>query len=707
MAKKDSYDASSIRALTPRQHLIKRMGLVFGSVESDGEEFSKQKSVAVREILDNGLDEIRAGYGQYLRLSFFEDGSFEVQDSGRGIPVEKSHDSEGNPISALALALSVLQAGGKFETDSKRYSSGLNGLGGSAVVNVSSRASVWVYRKNREYFLEFQDGVPGYFKNDKPGSDFTPLKDMTYVKSSADKRSATEKKKFPTGTKIRIWLDESVFSSSNPYDDQDIIARLRGTAFLVPEMYAEVYNELNQIEDPETSKEEPQREEFHFPEGITELIELNEPQPKLHDTIIFNATGTFAEKNVPVLQKDGSVKNQTVDRDVPIELAFRYNSGYETNFDSYVNTIHTKLGGVHETGFQRAMQKAFNERFQSMRGILPKGDEPPIVDDFMEGLTAVLSIQVSEPNFSSQSKEQLTGREVQKAVQEVLTNEFEKWINDRKNSDALQMIAKKVSTASKNRQRAKEQRDLARQKNELSNATLPSKLIDCEWAGTDDAELYICEGESAKTALQNARDGRRNALLPLKGKIINAHLKSSKDVHNSEEVKNIITTLGAGSGKTFDIEKMRYGKVFIAVDADPDGANIACLIYALFWHLFHQVIEENRLFMIQTPLFVITVKGRKARKMFAQDEKERDSLVTELEENGEKYVISRLKGLGEVRPEDLEETAIDPETRTVLQITNDDLEKAFDTLDLLLGSNAQHRKEWVRATDVDQERLGE
>lgn len=697
--KEEQYDANSIQSLTPRQHLLKRMSLVFGSVESEEEEHSKQKGVALREILDNALDEIRAQHGNNVRLNFYRDRSFEVQDSGRGIPTDKGKDADGNPASGIYLALGVLQSGGKFATDSKRFSSGLNGLGGSAVVNVAKRASVWVYRNNKEYFLEFRDGTPGFFHGDGPDATFTPLSDYTYVKSSQDKRSAEEKKRFKTGTKIRIWLDDSVFSSHHPYNDQDVITRLRGTAFLVPSMHAEVYNELHELENPDTGKLEPQREHFHFPEGISQLVELNQTDDPLHDTVVLQATGEYTEKNVAVLQPDGSVKTQTVHREVPIELAFRYGNGYDYNMHSYVNTIHTKLAGVHETGFERAMHKAFNEKFQSMRGVLTKNEDPPVVEDFKEGLTVVLSVQVAEPNFTSQSKEALSGREVQKAIQETLTRKLDEWVNAKKNADALNTIANKVVTASRNRQKAKEQRDLSRRKNEISTSSLPAKLVDCDTAGTDEAELYICEGDSAVGSMKAARDGQKNALLGIRGKPINSHRSSLKQVLNNMEVQDIIKTIGAGSGDHFDIEKMRYGRIFIAVDADPDGGEIACLLYTLFWHLFRPIVEQNKLYVVQTPLFVFSVKGRKARRLYAQDEKQHDSIVADLEKSNEKYTVSRLKGLGEVPASTLEETAIDPNTRTVLQVSTDDAEQAQETLDALLGNDPKTRKRWLESTD--------
>lgn len=694
----------TIKALDQHQHLLKRLSLIFGAVEGPGVEFSSQKGVALREILDNGLDEIRAGHGEWLRVSFYKDRSFECYDSGRGIPTAPGKDAEGRPASQLYLALGVLQSGGKFETDSKRFSSGLNGLGGSASVHTSKMAVVSVYRDKKIYSLHFQDGEPGFFADDTdPDSKFTPLKKLTELRVEPDKRPAAEKKKYPTGTKIRLWLRDEVFSSSNPYDDQDIIARLRSTSFLVPRLHAEVYNELHEIDG------KPQEEYFNFPNGVEDLIELSRPDGKLTQMLHFKTEGSYIEKNVAVLQANGTVKNEDLKRTVPIEVALQWGDKYEETVQTFVNTIHTKLDGVHKTAFQRALLEAFGERFSSMRGLMKKGEVDELMaDDFMEGLTAIVSVQVAEPVFTSQSKEALSGREVQKAIQEALTQEFRAWINSSKNAKELDLIARKVVTAAKNRQKAKEQKELNRKKNEISQASLPVKLLDCELSGSEDAELYICEGDSAVGSLKQARDGRINALLGIRGKIISAHKTSIKDVLANKEVQDIIKALGAGSGKDFDINKMRYGRVFIATDADPDGLAIACLLYALFWHLFKPVIEEGRLYKLETPLFVIsTDQGKNSRKIYCRDEKECDKNVALLKKAGTKFSVSRLKGLGEVNADVLAETAIDPETRVVTQITMVDMERTLESLDIILGSDTAPRKKWLEEMDIDEALLGE
>lgn len=705
---KTTYNADSIKSLDSHTHLLKRVALTMGSeTGSSKHPYSSQKGVAIREVLDNALDEIRSGYGTHVSLAFYKDGSIEVKDSGRGLPVDSATDEDGRKLSGVHLCLGVIQSGGKFETDGDRFTSGLNGVGASSTVHLSKRVDVTVYRNNKKYELSFQDGTPGFFADADPESEFTELDDYSYLKTSKDTRPKEEKLNYPTGTTIRFWLRDSVFQSEYPFDHQDLVTRLRGTAFLVPQLYAEVYNELEMIEDPATGELVPQRENFHFDDGVLDLIKLNQVGEPLTPVLHFKTECHYVERNVSVL-RDGKVASEDLKRRAPIELAFSYGQGYELSMHSYVNTIHTKLGGFHETALNRAMQKTFNEKFRSMRGLLTKADEDPTIEDFQEGLTAVLSIQVSEPVFTSQSKEQLSGRELQKAIMETLEREFEDWIKAPANNDALQVIAKKVVLASKNRQKSREQRDLRRKKTEISSASMPAKLKDCDLAGTDDAELYIAEGDSAIDSLKAARDGERHALLPVRGKVINAHIGTMKSVLSNTEVQDIIKTLGAGSGSDFDIEKMRYGRVFIAVDADPDGNAIACLIYALFWHLFKDVILQGRLFKVETPLFVFKVgTGSREKRMYARDDRERDKLIRQLDKKNTKYSVTRLKGLGEVDAEDLYISALNPETRVITQITVDDIDAALESLELILGKNADARKEWVRdsAATVDESLL--
>lgn len=705
MAKKKSeYNASSIKALDQRTHLLKRMSLTFGAEGGTPEEpFSTQKSVAIREVTDNSVDEVIEGHANRVKVKFFKDGSVEVQDNGRGLPVDIGTDANGNPATGIYLTMGVIQSGGKFETDSERFSAGLNGVGAASTAATSKRFDVVVYRDNKKYELSFKEGKPGFFSEpDNPDSKFTPVKKLTELKSSKDTRSKEEKKLWKTGTVIKAWLDDDVYTSKYPINRLDITDRLRGTAFLVPGLNIEVYNEVDTVEVDGVEK--PRIDNFKFENGLVELVTLNQNKDKLHEIIHLEARETYKEV-VPVLQANGKVVNQEVDRTVIAEVAFGWDVGYDYNVESYVNTIRTRLGGVHEVAFERALVKAFTEKISSMRGMLPASLKAnPNFDDFSEGLTAVVSLKISEPQFTGQAKEELGGREVQRAIQKLLTEVFDKYANAGKNFEDMKIIGKKVSDATKARQAEKDARDVLRQKNKLEASTaLPDKLVDCDVTHTDDSELYIVEGDSAKGALKGARYSRNQALLPIRGKIVNSNKQTLKAVMGNKEVQSIIRCLDAGVGSDFDVDKLRYGRVFFATDADVDGGSISTLLTMLFWDLFRPMLEEGRVYQLLTPLYLIEPNKKSMGNLYALDEIEFDEITRKLDKDGIKYNIKRLKGLGEAGDQVLNETAMNPETRTVKQLTVGDIKKAQRMLDITLGPEVPPRKDWIERNPYNPE----
>lgn len=688
------YSANDMEELDDKTHLRKRPALTLGEETGDSSyPFSSMQRTCVREVYENSVDEGLQGYADRLAVTFFADHSFEVQDNGRGIPTDINKKTG---KSGIVQAIGTLRSGRNFDSKSTKKSTGTNGLGAAAVAVFSKRYDVTVYRNNKKYQLSFQGGVPGFFaEDDNPDSKFTPLgKDLSVMNVSADDRDAETKKLWKTGTRTKVWLDPSAFPTSYWYDEQEIIERLKGSAFLVPELTISIVNELNMVDNPQTHTKEPQTETFHFPDGVPEMVDHITVGNKLTHTIAFSGEQRFMNRNVPVLQADGSVKNEDIERVVPYEVALAWNTTYEPVVKSYVNTVNTQSHGVHVSAFMKAMQTVFNDKFQDMRGVIKKNDELPTIPDFEEGLSLIVSVFLNEPNFTGQSKTQLSGQDVRKALVEAFTNDLQAWVESKSNAKDVAVIAQKVVTASRNRQQARRQRDLKRQKNEISSSSLPVKLNDCAKAGSDVAELYICEGDSALSALKAARDGEINALLPLRGKIINPLKASESKVLANQEVQDIATTMGAGIGNNFDIEKMRYGKVFIAVDADHDGKHIATLVFLLFYTYFRPVVEENRLFMLQTPLFSINVEGKNQRRIYASDDESRDAAVAQLKKTKEHYTITRLKGLGEVDAEILAETAIAPETRVVERIMLDNPEATTQTLQKLLGGDAEGRREW-------------
>lgn len=693
MAKNEEYTADDIISLDERQHLLKRMGLTFGSEGIDPEyKYSMQKTVAIREILDNATDEIRGGYGQHVNVKIFKDGLIQVQDSGRGVPPEVNHTTH---QSGIYMALGKMHSGGKFATDSERFSSGLNGLGASATNFVSKRFDVIVYKNNKKYELSFKEGTPGFFDGDGPDAPFTETKDLSKLKISKDTRTKDEKKDYPTGTIIRCWLDESLFTSPFPVDDLDLVDRLKWTAFLVPNLIADVYDERQDVDGNGT----PLTQTFHYPDGINSMIEFLAPNDPLIPTQHIVTDGSYIEE-APVLKKDGTVEVEKVARRIPIEIAWTYNNDYETDrVNSFVNTIHTKLGGVHVKAFERAFVKTFNDKFSSMKNYLKKDDPVPIIDDYREGLTVVLSIQQSEPGFTSQSKEQLIGSENQKAIQAALEKEFGDWISSPKNKDALEMMAKKVCQAAKNRAAANQAKAAKRKANAIESSSMPATLQECEFVGEEGSEILICEGRSAMSGLMKARDARFQAIFPIRGKIINAFKANPSKLMDNKEVEGIIKSLGAGYGKNFDVDKMRYGRVLLSTDADVDGYAIQDLLLVLFWTMFRSVIDEGRFFITMPPLFEFSFKNANREIIPALDEDARDKIQSQLEKEGLKYgkdfEIHRDKGLGENDPDVTWQTMLNPVNRTLRKITVEDAQRAMASLDLTMGTRVEPRRNWI------------
>jgi len=705
-AKGAAYSANDMDEVDDKAHYRMRPNLVWGGeLGSPERPFSTMQRTALREIYENSVDEALQGHADKISVHLFEDHSFEVIDNGRGLPTDINRKTG---KSGIYQALGTLRSGRNFDSSDGKKSTGTNGLGASAVTIFSKRFDVTVYRGGKQYELSFSQGEAGTFDGPGPDAGFERITDVSYMKVSKDARSKEERAGWETGTKIRVWFDPEAFPTQYHYDDAEIVERLKGTAFLVPNLKIFVTNELSKITDEQTGEVTIQKEVFDFPNGLGDMVTAFQPdQPIVSTPVVLNGSAKLITRT-PVKQDDGNFKNMDVEKDVPYTVAFSFGGGYESNIHTFVNTVNTRSHGSHLTGVQNAMVSAFNERFDSMRGLLAKGDDLPKVDDYLEGLTLVVSIYLSSAPFTSQSKEAISSRPVQKAIQDAVAEDFRTWIKAPANQNDLKAIAAKVTTAAKNRQQVQNQRDLQRQKNELKQSSLPESLIDCELSGTDAAELYICEGDSAKTSLKAARDGRVNALLGVRGKIINAYGSKNKmsDVLKSKPVQEIIKSLGAGSGSDFDINQVRYGKVFFAVDADVDGNAIAVGLYALFWVLFRPMVEEGRLYKIETPLFsILTSQGKKSTKHYARNDAERDVVTAKLDKQGIKYRVSRLKGLGEMKDDDLEETAINPQTRIITQITSKDLEAAKHALDVAIGDDVSIRKTWIETSEVDEEEI--
>lgn len=698
-----SYKASSIEALTPLQHLRTRLNLTFGD-ERGCEEypFSSQKNVAIREIWDNALGEVAIGVANLLRVTFYKDGVVKIEDNGRGIPTDISEDAYGNKVSGIFKALGLLQSGSALKGVQKgKFTTSQNGVGGSSTNGTSEWFKVRVFKDNEIYALDFLDYVPGLFDDN---GIFKPAKDNSVIFVLKDNRSKEDKKLFPHGSSVEFKLNDKWFIVQYPFDKKDIIARIRGAAYLYPHTTMEV---LDEQEDGSFDKQI-----FNSEEGIKELVDIQVGN-NITKIIEFNGATAFREKgqgqNNPNIPKsatgetlleyidkeynEGDLLND--ERELYYSLAFNYNSGYDCVIDTYCNDIRTTLGGVHVQALEKALTDAFNTKFRSMKNGLNKNDGDVIVKDVEEGLTAVLSIKTNIPRFVGQEKQLLGGKELQKALYDSIYTQLINWLNKGSNRDEVEIIAKKVITAMKNRTRIQEQQELNREKNKvLRDSSMPVKLVDCEITHSPVSEVFISEGDSALGGLKAIRDSRYQAIFPIRGKILNVLKASPKDIMQNQETQDIIKCLDCGLGEDFNIEKMRYHNVIIAADADVDGSSISNLLITWFWVLMPEVIKQGRLFRMLSPLYEIVVS--KDEVYYCVNSQEKEDIENKLKkENKEIKKINRFKGLGETDPDVLFEVGMNPETRRIAQITIEDVEKAEDIINLISGDDADARKEWI------------
>lgn len=697
------YKASDIQALTPLQHLRQRLNLTFGD-ERGAEDYpySSQKNVSIREIWDNALGEVAIGVANRLRVTFYKDGVVKIEDNGRGIPTDISEDAYGNKVSGIFKALGLLQSGSALKGVQKgKFTTSQNGVGGSSTNGVSEWFKVRVFKNKKIYALDFLDYVPGLF--DDKGV-FKHAKDNSEIYILKDNRSKEDKELFAHGSSVEFKLNDKWFIVPYSFDKDDIVARIRGAAYLYPHTTMEI---LDEQEDGSFEKQI-----FNSEEGIKELVDIQVGN-NITKIIDFSGATAFREKgqgqNNPNIPKsatgetlleyidkeynDGDLLND--ERELYYSLAFNYNSGYDCVIDTYCNDIRTTLGGVHVQALEKALTDAFNTKFRSMKNGLNKNDNDVIVKDVEEGLTAVLSIKTNVPRFVGQEKQLLGGKELQKALYDSIYSQLIEWLNKGSNRDDVEIIAKKVITAMKNRTRIQEQQELNREKNKvMRDSSMPVKLVDCEITHAPISEIFISEGDSALGGLKAIRDSRYQALFPIRGKILNVLKASPKDIMQNQETQDIIKCLDCGLGEDFDIEKMRYHNVVIAADADVDGSAISNLLITWFWVLMPEVIKQGRLFRMLSPLYEIIVS--KDEVYYCVNSQEKEDIENKLKkENKEIKKINRFKGLGETDPDVLFEVGMNPETRRIAQITIEDVEKAEEIINLISGDDADARKEWI------------
>lgn len=673
------YTADSIKINNQHDQLLMYPELTFGG-ETGNEEspYSSQKTVAIREIVDNATDEIRSGYGNHVDVVFAKDRSITVIDDGRGIPPEVRDDG----LTGIYAAMGIINSGNHYDNNDKRRSAGQHGVGGSSLIHMSKRADITVYKHNKIYSLSFKDGTPGFFSGEGPDAKFKPLDDLSVLHIRKDDRTAKEKKARPTGSTVRFWINDSSFSSSYPPNDKDIIERIDWVAGLDSRLHAHV---LDEWQDPVID------ESYHYDHEYVDKLDMVAPNNRLTGIECLKGTLSFNKR----VRIDG--KYQTTERHAEWAVAFCWNTGYDYRIYSFSNTVHTVLGGSHKTAFENALRDSMLEKLRSSRGYLGIKDPDIDASDTQEGLTAILSVQMSSPHYDDQTKQQLKEPEFSKALAKDMRAAFTKWLNSSKARDDFKAIAEKIMSAYHNRRDLDAKKAAKRLKNAItSTSRMPVNLVDCKYIGDERSELHICEGRSAMGGLKPARDARYQAIFPIRGKIINAYKNSHDKIMENQEVQGIIACLGAGLEDNFDVDKMRYGRVIFSTDADIDGYAIQNLLLALFWRLFRPVIDDGRLFVSYPPLFVIKIKDK---SIYALDEDELNKMETKLHKEGKSvghgYTIERNKGLGTMNPKDARYTLMNPETRRLRQIKSEDVKTAENMLSLAMDKDSDPRKMWI------------
>ncbi|MFD7921463.1 type IIA DNA topoisomerase subunit B [Streptomyces sp. NPDC059740] len=675
-----NYTARHLLVLEGLEAVRKRPGMYIGSTDSRG------LMHCLWEIIDNSVDEALGGYCDHIEVVLHDDGSVEVRDNGRGIPVDVEPKTG---LSGVEVVMTKLHAGGKFGGGSYAASGGLHGVGASVVNALSARLDVEVDRDGRTHSVSFRRGVPGIFTESGAEAPFDPSTGLLKGKRINKSR---------TGTRVRYWADRQIFLKDARLSLDTLHARARQTAFLVPGLTLVVRDERATDGD-----EGPSVETFHYDGGISEFCEYLAQDKAVCDVIRLSGQGTFKE-TVPVLDDRGHMTPKEVTRELGVDIALRWGTGYDTTVRSFVNIIATPKGGTHVAGFERSVTRTVNEVLRSQK-LLRVAEDDVVKDDAMEGMTAVVTVRLAEPQFEGQTKEVLGTSAASRIVSQVVARELKAFLTSTKRDAKAQArsVLEKVVAAARTRIAARQHKEAQRRKTALESSSLPAKLADCRSDDVERSELFIVEGDSALGTAKLARNSEFQALLPIRGKILNVQKSSVSDMLKNAECGSIIQVIGAGSGRTFDIDAARYGKVIFLADADVDGAHIRCLLLTLFQRYMRPMVEQGRVFSAVPPLHRVELTNPKKgqdKYLYTYSDNELRQTLLELQRKGVRYKdsIQRYKGLGEMDADQLAETTMDPRHRTLRRINIQDLEAAERTFDLLMGNEVAPRKEFISAS---------
>ena len=676
-----SYTAKDLSVLEGLDAVRKRPGMYIGTTDSRG------LMHCLWEIIDNAVDEALAGHCKTIEINLESDGSVEVHDDGRGIPVDKEPKTG---LTGVEVVMTKLHAGGKFGGGSYAASGGLHGVGASVVNALASRLDVEVDRDGKIYWMSFKRGHAGIFEGEGPNASFSEKSGLRVIGKVSAK---------VTGTRIKWWFDKQIFLKEAELAIEDIYARARQTSYLVPGLTLVVNDRRTKAKTSET---------FFHKGGISEFCTFLRPDDPVGEVIRVSGSGPYTE-NVPVLDEKGHMTPTEVEREMGVDIAMQWGNGYDATISSFVNIISTPKGGTHVTGFEKAITKAVNDALRATKTL--KNNEADVIkDDVQEGLTAVVTVRMSEPQFEGQTKEVLGTAAAAKIVGQVVADEMKAFFNTTKRIEKAtgRLILEKIANASRTRISARAHKDLQRRKNALESSSLPTKLSDCRSDDAARTELFIVEGDSALGTTKAARNSEFQAILPIRGKILNVQKASLSQMLENNECASIIQVIGAGSGKSFDINDARYGRVILMSDADVDGAHIRCLLLTLFNSYMRPLVEAGRVFAAIPPLHRIDViGGKKGEVHYTYSDDEMKKVIASLKKDGKRWKepIQRYKGLGEMDADQLRETTMDPEHRTLRRITMKDVTKAEAMFELLMGNEVAPRKDFISSADIDRERI--
>ncbi|SEQ07646.1 DNA gyrase subunit B [Piscibacillus halophilus] len=617
------YGASQIQVLEGLEAVRKRPGMYIGSTSGRGLHH------LVWEIVDNSIDEALAGYCDHIQIIIEKDNSITVIDDGRGIPVDL-HKKAGKP--ALEVIMTVLHAGGKFDSGTYKVSGGLHGVGASVVNALSEKCEVYVHRDGKIYYQSYRRGIPD---------------DEVKVIGETDL----------TGTKTTFKPDPEIFTETQEFEYEQLLHRTRELAYLNKQLKISI----------EDKREDSEPENFYYEGGIAEYVEhLNRKRETLHEPI-------YGESELD---------------DITVEFAIQYNDGFASNIYSFTNNIHTAEGGTHESGFKTALTRVIND--YARKNHLYKENDPNLIgDDVREGLTAIISVKHPDPQFEGQTKTKLGNSEVRTITDQIFSEKFSTFLIE--NPKIAKQIVEKGLMASRARIAAKKAREVTRRKSALEVSSLPGKLADCASKDAAISEMYIVEGDSAGGSAKQGRDRHFQAILPLRGKIINVEKARLDKILSNNEIRAMITALGTGIGEDFDIEQARYHKIVIMTDADVDGAHIRTLLLTFFYRYMRPLIERGYVYIAQPPLYQIK---QSKNIYYAYNDKEMDKILAEIPATP-KPNIQRYKGLGEMNPEQLWETTMNPESRTLLQVNLEDAMDADEIFEMLMGDQVEPRRDFI------------